>query len=62
MEDNGYKLTADTVDNVMGMFGYKLGKEGLELNADGTLKNVEFSDLGGQGKNMFDEKPCKKCI
>ena len=60
MEDNGYKLTADTVDNVMGMFGYKLGKEGLELNADGTLKNVEFSDLGGQGKNMFDQKTMQK--
>jgi hypothetical protein len=43
MEDNNYKLTDDTVNNVMGMFGYK--------NVDG-----EFTELAMQGKNMFDEK------
>lgn len=42
MEDNNYKLTADTVDNVMGMFGFK--------------KNANEKFVLSGNKNLFDEK------
>jgi len=42
MEDNNYKLTEDTVDNVMGMFGFS-------KDADGKF-------IKSESKNMFDDK------
>ena len=42
MEDNKYKLTEDTIDNVMGMFGF--------------AKNARGDFIKTRRKDMFDEK------
>ena len=42
MEDNKYKLTEDTIDNVMGMFGF--------------AKNAKGNFIKTRKKDMFDEK------
>jgi len=61
MEDNNYKLTDDTINNVLQMFGYKFGKEGLKIDSvTGKLENIEFTGLAAKGKNMFDEKTMQK--
>lgn len=61
MEDNNYKLTDDTINNVLQMFGYKFGKEGLKVDpVTGKLENIEFTGLATKGKQMFDKNTMQR--